>query len=81
MKNCWMNLCYFFTLSFPYNFLFHFFQSGRLGNNCLGDVINGPPREKGDPYASDEDEALKALARSFEKKYVSRHIYEEFLKV
>lgn len=42
-----------------------------MGKERLGDVINGPIRDEKDPHAADEDEVLKALARQFEKKYVS----------
>ncbi|XP_069983113.1 ubinuclein-1 isoform X4 [Penaeus vannamei] len=41
----------------------------RIGKKNLGDVINGPPLDPSDPFASDEDAALRALARQFENRY------------
>ncbi|XP_042223460.1 ubinuclein-1-like isoform X3 [Homarus americanus] len=41
----------------------------RLGKKRLGDVINGPALDPGDPFATDEDAALKALAKQFENRY------------
>lgn len=34
-------------------------------------MINGPSLDPSDPFANDEDAALKALARKLENKYVS----------
>ncbi|XP_071534378.1 uncharacterized protein yem isoform X2 [Panulirus ornatus] len=41
----------------------------RLGKKRLGDVINGPALDPTDPFAADEDAALKALAKQFENRY------------
>ncbi|XP_045138973.1 ubinuclein-1-like isoform X6 [Portunus trituberculatus] len=41
----------------------------RLGKKNLGDVINGPSLDPSDPFCTDEDAALKALAKKFETKY------------
>ncbi|XP_047498631.1 ubinuclein-1-like isoform X3 [Penaeus chinensis] len=41
----------------------------RIGKKNLGDVINGPPLDPSDPFASDEDAALRALAKQFENRY------------
>ncbi|XP_069945374.1 ubinuclein-1 isoform X3 [Cherax quadricarinatus] len=41
----------------------------RLNKRKLGDVINGPPLDPSDPFSTDEDAALKALARQFESRY------------
>ncbi|XP_068251081.1 ubinuclein-1 isoform X3 [Palaemon carinicauda] len=43
----------------------------RLGKKRLGDVINGPALDPSDPFAGDEDAALKALAKQMESKYAS----------
>ncbi|XP_066981872.1 ubinuclein-1 isoform X1 [Macrobrachium rosenbergii] len=43
----------------------------RLGKKRLGDVINGPALDPTDPFAADEDAALKALAKQMESKYAS----------
>lgn len=51
--------------------MFIYFQHDRIGKKNLGDVINGPPLDPSDPFASDEDAALRALARQFENRYVS----------
>lgn len=59
--------------SFVYIFLYIYFflQHERLGKKSLGDVINGPSLDPSDPFCTDEDAALKALAKKFETKYVS----------
>ncbi|XP_050716056.1 ubinuclein-1-like isoform X2 [Eriocheir sinensis] len=41
----------------------------RIGKKSLGDVINGPSLDPSDPFCTDEDAALKALAKKFETKY------------
>ncbi|KAK3872090.1 hypothetical protein Pcinc_022811 [Petrolisthes cinctipes] len=41
----------------------------RLGKKSLGEVINGPSLDPTDPFATDEDAALRALARKLENKY------------
>merc|ERR1711915_149713 len=44
-------------------------QDGKSGNKPLGNVINTPMLDPTDPFARDEDEALKLLAQQMEKKY------------
>lgn len=53
-----------------YNFFLNL-QHERLGKKRLGDVINSPALDPTDPFAGDEDAALKALAKQFENRYVS----------
>jgi len=44
-------------------------QDAKSGNKPLGNVINTPMLDPTDPFARDEDEALKLLATQLEKKY------------
>ncbi|XP_042870838.1 ubinuclein-1-like isoform X3 [Penaeus japonicus] len=54
---------------FNYRELVSLKLNDRIGKKNLGDVINGPPLDPSDPFASDEDAALRALARQFENRY------------
>lgn len=54
--------------------LIFFPQHERIGKKSLGDVINGPSLDPSDPFCTDEDAALKALAKKFETKYVSSSV-------
>ncbi|KAK7070973.1 hypothetical protein SK128_014893 [Halocaridina rubra] len=60
-----------FCPEFNYRELVSIKHHERLGKKRLGDVINGPSLHPNDPFASDEDAALKALARQMENKYGS----------
>jgi len=44
-------------------------QGAKSGHNPLGNVINTPMLDASDPFARDEDEALKLLAKQMEAKY------------
>ncbi|CAL4063671.1 unnamed protein product, partial [Meganyctiphanes norvegica] len=49
-------------------------QDAKSKHKPLGNVINTPQLDPTDPFARDEDEALKLLAQQLERKYVSYSI-------